>query len=241
VIQGKFLNVVAELPGDKTPERIYIICAHYDSVSSNVPGGDDNASGTAGVLEAARVLSRHSFECTIRFICFNDEEDGMDGSGDYVENVVKVEKEKVIGVVNLDMIIHPRHDRKPDLPKVMGVSTARRHKASKEWAWRLIAAAKTLVPDLTVDADSPYIDTDSDDLSFCDEGYAAVSLSEDGGGGEGLANAHYHTSQDASDRAAGAHYDYAYATKVVKVAVAFVAKEAGLIGAREQKAKDKGK
>jgi len=42
----------------------------------------------AGVLEAARVLSQHRFEATIRFIGFNAEEDGLLGSQDYVANHV---------------------------------------------------------------------------------------------------------------------------------------------------------
>ena len=235
-IQGRFLNVVAEVRGAKAPERIYIVCAHYDTASSNVPGGDDNASGTAGVLEAARVLSQHSFECTIRFICYNAEEDDASGSSDYVEKAVKAGKENVAGVVNLDMIVHPRHDNNPDFSMAVGVSTARRHKLSKDWAWKFIAAAKKFVPDLAVDSGSPFLDKDSDDASFADEDYPALSLSEDAADEGALANSHYHSSQDASDRAAGAHYDYAFATRVVKAAVALVAQEAGLVGPVEHKA-----
>ena len=57
-VQGSYLNVVGELTGTTTPENIYIIGAHYDHLEGDFPGGDDNASGTAGVLEAARVLSQ---------------------------------------------------------------------------------------------------------------------------------------------------------------------------------------
>ena len=55
-VQGTNKNVVAELAGTVTPEKIYVLGGHYDTYGSNErPGGDDNASGTAGVLEAARV------------------------------------------------------------------------------------------------------------------------------------------------------------------------------------------
>ena len=55
-------NVVAEIAGATSPEKIIVIGAHYDSVNwadgatASSPGADDNASGTSGVIEAARVL-----------------------------------------------------------------------------------------------------------------------------------------------------------------------------------------
>ena len=91
-IQGDYKNVVAELRGTETPNTIYIVGGHYDHVggilhTGSFPGGDDNASGTAGVLEAARVLSQYQFKSTIRFIGFNAEEDGLLGSSDYVSHL----------------------------------------------------------------------------------------------------------------------------------------------------------
>ena len=82
-------NVVATLPGTRadSQSRIYVIGAHYDSRRKNVlnstdaaPGANDNASGVAAVLEAARVLSGHSFPSTLVFIAFAGEEQGLDGS-----------------------------------------------------------------------------------------------------------------------------------------------------------------
>ena len=63
-VQGSYLNVVGELTGTTSPENIYIIGGHYDHLEGDLPGGDDNASGTAGVMEAARVLSQYRFEST---------------------------------------------------------------------------------------------------------------------------------------------------------------------------------
>jgi len=77
-------NVVCELPGTTTPSNIVIICGHLDSTSpspqTNAPGADDNASGSATVIEAARVMSHYYFDNTIRFICFGGEEQGLYGS-----------------------------------------------------------------------------------------------------------------------------------------------------------------
>lgn len=64
--QGLYQNVVGEKQGAVTPDQIYIVCGHYDTLEGSVdderPGGEDNASGTAGTLEVARVLSQYEFE-----------------------------------------------------------------------------------------------------------------------------------------------------------------------------------
>jgi hypothetical protein len=103
-VQGEYRNVIGELTGTTTPENIYIIGAHYDHIEGDMPGGDDNASGTAGVLEAARVLSQFQFESTIRFMNFNAEEDHLLGSADYVKNHVMPNGENIVGMINLDAI-----------------------------------------------------------------------------------------------------------------------------------------
>lgn len=93
-------NVVGILPGVIRPGEIYIVGAHYDAVVRS-PGADDNASGVAGVLETARVLSQHAFEATIIFIAFDREEQGMIGSAAYV---ARHANEDICGMVNLDCI-----------------------------------------------------------------------------------------------------------------------------------------
>jgi hypothetical protein len=101
-------NVVAELPGNGPDDNhIYIICAHYDSISNDrynvAPGADDNASGSAAVLEAARILSRHSFQHTVRFVLFAGEEQGLIGSAYYAAQAY-AHGDLIDGVINLDMI-----------------------------------------------------------------------------------------------------------------------------------------
>jgi len=73
-----YYNVVGTIPGCLHPEQYYIVGAHYDSV--NNPGADDNGSGTAGVLELARVFSQYAFESSVLFIAFDREEQGLVGS-----------------------------------------------------------------------------------------------------------------------------------------------------------------
>ncbi len=83
----RLVNVVATLPGSTDPDRIYVVSGHYDSrasrgsdAESRAPGAVDDASGTAAVIELARVMSRHQFEATLVFIAFSGEEAGLLGS-----------------------------------------------------------------------------------------------------------------------------------------------------------------
>lgn len=85
---GELNNIIATLPGGgNTSDEVVIVGAHYDSTSSDParsPGATDNACGVAIVLELARVMSRHSFDRTVRFAFWNAEESGSRGSTDYV-------------------------------------------------------------------------------------------------------------------------------------------------------------
>jgi hypothetical protein len=82
-------NVIATLPGSVYPEQVYIFCGHYDSFNQTdnpmiyAPGADDNASGTATVLEIARamMISNYQPESTIKFIAFAAEELMFFGDG----------------------------------------------------------------------------------------------------------------------------------------------------------------
>ncbi len=94
-----YQNVIAVQPGRVHPDRILIVGAHYDSAGT--PGADDNASGTAGVLEAARVLSQYAFENTLVYIAFDAEERGLQGSWHYVSEHLN---DNILGMISLDMI-----------------------------------------------------------------------------------------------------------------------------------------
>ena len=94
-------NVIAVQLGTEFPDEYIIISSHYDHPDG--PGADDNASGTAGVLECARILSQHEFKRTILYIPFNGEERWMVGSYPFVHKCAR-ENMNILGVFNLDMI-----------------------------------------------------------------------------------------------------------------------------------------
>lgn len=103
-------NVIAVQWGTKTPEE-YVICgAHYDSWNSDgtdpdtirSPGADDNASGVAGILETARILSNYTFDRTIIYANWNAEEIGLVGSAAYAADCAAQDMD-IVGYFNLDM------------------------------------------------------------------------------------------------------------------------------------------
>jgi len=96
-------NINAIKYGSLFPDSIYVLGAHYDSYKSGAPGADDNASGTSGVLEAARILSDYEFEKTIMFVLFSIEEMGPLGSKAFTDSLVN-NKAEISSMINLDMI-----------------------------------------------------------------------------------------------------------------------------------------
>lgn len=78
--QGRYRNVVALPRGASGP--LTLVCAHFDSVAGT-PGADDNASGVAAMLAAARTLASIGRD-DVGFVAFNAEEDGLLGSRDFV-------------------------------------------------------------------------------------------------------------------------------------------------------------
>jgi len=98
-------NVIATKIGTKYPDEVVMLGAHYDthSNSTSQPGADDNASGTAAVLEIARILSQYSFDRTIVFCAFSGEEYGLYGSKAYAQRCAQ-EGMDIFGYFNLDMI-----------------------------------------------------------------------------------------------------------------------------------------
>ena len=96
-------NIEATLPGiNESSDEIYIICAHYDSVPGS-PGADDDGSGTAAVMAAAKTMSQHFFDHTIKFVAFSGEEQGLYGSFFYVQEA-NASDDNIIAVLNVDMI-----------------------------------------------------------------------------------------------------------------------------------------
>jgi hypothetical protein len=100
-------NVIGQLTGTVHPESIIIVCAHLDCTSeipnTLAPGAEDNASGVAVVLEAARVFSSYQTDYTIRFIAFTGEEQGLIGSDHYAVSMLRTQQ-SIKAVLNVDMV-----------------------------------------------------------------------------------------------------------------------------------------
>jgi hypothetical protein len=95
------LNVIATQLGKSNPNDIYIICAHYDSVANYC--ADDNASGTATVLEIARILSTQCMDNTLVYALWDEEEIGLKGA-DYYATQANNNGDNILGVLNIDMM-----------------------------------------------------------------------------------------------------------------------------------------
>jgi hypothetical protein len=104
------VNVVAIQRGSTHPNRYIIMSGDIDSRNSNgrdgegdAPGANDNASGMAGVIEAARVLSKHSFGSSIVYLGLSGEEQGLWG-GAHIAQLAREQGWDIVGVLNNDMI-----------------------------------------------------------------------------------------------------------------------------------------
>lgn len=104
-------NVVATLKGtDPNDNRVFIISGHLDNMRTNVmdrtgdaPGANDDGSGSAAVIECARVMSKHAFPATIIFVTVSGEEQGLLGAT-YMADKAKKENSNIIAVLNNDII-----------------------------------------------------------------------------------------------------------------------------------------
>ena len=104
------VNVVAIQKGTKYPNRYIIMTGDIDSRNSDTmdyegdaPGANDNATGMAGTIEAARVLSKYTFENSIIYLGLSGEEQGLFGGKGFAE-FAKKNNWEIIGVLNNDMI-----------------------------------------------------------------------------------------------------------------------------------------
>jgi hypothetical protein len=207
-------NVYATQTGVERPGQYYIICAHYDNMPSTptAPGADDNASGTAGVVEAARVFSGYKTATSIRYALWDREEQGLLGSNFYA-NLVATMPETLLGVINLDMIAwHTNPDTRMDVH----TSTA----GNSTWlADTVVSVNTTYGIGLTPTVKNPG-STSSDHSPFWTKGFAAVMLIEDM---TANFNQNYHTPNDNLNNLNGPYFH-----RMAKLAVGTLAHLAGI-------------
>jgi Peptidase family M28 len=104
-------NVTARRTGtDMAPRGLVLVTAHLDSINeagtsaSRAPGADDDGSGSAGVIEIARVFKDHQGKHDLQFILFGGEEQGLLGSKAFVASMTAADQARVRAVVQMDMI-----------------------------------------------------------------------------------------------------------------------------------------
>src|SRR5215472_4026723 len=226
-------NVVAVLPGTINQERYVIIGGHYDSIASRrspggqpaqpnddgprsaaetdplAPGVADDASGTAAVMELARIMSQYEFDKTIVFIAFAAEEIGLNGSANYAKKA-KEANMQIEAVLNNDIIGSDiSGDGRSANGHVRVFSEGPEHSPSRAVARYTKEIAERYVPSMTVDLifRRDRFGRGGDHTSFVREGFAAVRLTTPS---ENYANQH-----SATDTFANA--SPAYTTRVTKI------------------------
>ncbi len=110
------VNVVATLPGEQAEsrERMYVVSGHYDSMRGSptdpdgfAPGANDDASGTAAVIELACVMSKYRFNATLVFMTVAGEEQGLLGST-FFARAAKARGLDIAGMITNDIIGNSR-------------------------------------------------------------------------------------------------------------------------------------
>ena len=105
--EKKWKNVIATIDGKKKTGAIYMVIAHFDSISKqpevSAPGADDNGGGAAAVLEIGRILKEVSADSTVKLGIFSNEEQGRVGNKDFARKAREKDL-NIRGVINLDII-----------------------------------------------------------------------------------------------------------------------------------------
>ncbi|MGB0917875.1 MAG: M28 family peptidase [Flavobacteriales bacterium] len=203
-------NVIAIQPGLIFPNKKVVICGHYDSMPSNgtaSPAADDDGSGTAAVIEAARVLSQYNFAYTIVYAAWDEEEYGLVGSN-YYATQAETNEDSLVAVINVDAVAWDGD----------GDKLARVHVRDIANSLTLGTVAANMIStyniDLQIETNSPGA-TYSDHASFWNHGFSAILLIEDF---DNDGNPHYHTTTDLVE-----HFDTTYFEQMSKWAFATTA------------------
>ena len=203
-------NVVGVKRGTVYPDSSYwIICGHFDATAGiahrdSARGADDDASGTAAVIEAARILKDYHFEYSIRFVALSAEELGTIGSIYYAWRASQ-RLDDIRGTYNYDMIGYV--DVRPESIDVCGDTFC------EPLVDHFIACADTYTNLLAVKKIGYVL---GDEYNFQHWGYQAIGMIED----MPHVNPYYHTQADTI----GAGFnDLTFCTEVTKAAVAALA------------------
>jgi len=219
-------NVVGTLPSsDPNNQSKIVVSAHFDTVADS-PGADDNGSGTALLLEVAKVLSLFRFGCTIEFVAFNAEEAGCWGSKYYAQQAVQA-GEDILLVINIDMCIWDNPSSPPDEKLWIIYNGTVPYEDSEKFADSTLETSYTYVTapiqkmSSTNDTYGPVENwRGSDQASFWDEGIPALWIFEF----NGFQNPYVHSPEDSMH---AENYNFTLGTQAAQVVAATVGKLAG--------------
>lgn len=203
-------NVLATQPGALYPNQKVVFCGHYDSMPANgtaSPAADDDGSGTAAVIEAARVLSQYQFAYTIVYAAWDEEEYGLIGSNNYA-TTAENNSDSIVAVINIDAIAWDGD----------GDKLARVHTRDIANSVNLATVAQSMIStygiDLQIEVNNPGA-TYSDHASFWNHDFSAILIIEDF---DNDGNPHYHTATDRVE-----YFDTTYYGEISKWAFATAA------------------
>jgi hypothetical protein len=170
---------------------VHLLTAHLDDMPSGpvAPGADDNASGVTAVMLAAQLLRPYDFDCTLRFVLFTGEEQGLIGSSAYAADLAAA-GEDVRSVLNLDMIAY-NSDADPTINLHVRSALTRSLAIAQAFSQVIRAYGLDLIPEVEVDH---WLGNFSDNKSFWDQGYPAILAIEDWAGED--SSPYYHTVSD---------------------------------------------
>jgi len=201
-------NLVADRAGDGGGGLV-VVTAHLDSINqaggptAPSPGADDNGSGSAGLLELARLLATRTWQHDLRLVLFGGEEEGLFGSTQHVATLPRADRQRIRAVLNMDMI------------GTRNTATATVLLEGAELSSTQIAdlsAAAAAVTGLAVETSlTPFA---SDHVPFINRRIPAVLTIE---GGDS-ANGHIHSAADVA-----AHVDPAFAREILRMNVVALA------------------
>jgi hypothetical protein len=207
---GTGRNVYGVQVGSTYPNKKYIICAHYDDMPSGTtaPGADDNASGTAAVIEAARIFTQYNSKYTIIYALWDEEEQGLIGSAYYAQQAAS-NGDSIMGVINMDMIAWDNDN------DGVGEIHVRNYANSNSLKDIMVQVNTTYSLGVSPSVINPGT-TASDQASFWNNGYGALLLIEEYYGGD--FNNYYHTVNDKL-----LYYNQPYFHKMSRLSLATVA------------------
>lgn len=139
-------SVVADKVGDSSPKEVIMLMGHFDSVGKSFAGADDNASGTAVMMEVARVLKDYNNKKTIRFFATNGEESGLLGAEHYAGELKKSgEIKHMVLAINMDMVGYNSNG-------VVELETDDKYEALAQWFAQLASTYTGLKSKITLGA-----------------------------------------------------------------------------------------